>query len=211
MLISSAHWAYSGVLSDDRPVRLRVRTADDLSACEELARDVHAADGYPVEVRDGDFLRFLATPDALGAWVAENELNIVGHVALHRASSPVVMRLARSKLKVPGSALGIVARLLVAPSARRLGIGRRLLGVAANEARDRGLAPILDVVSRHRGATALYESEGWTRLGSTRITLMNGKTVNEHVYAAPRRLVEKRVATPSRRQLPHRASPYPVS
>ena len=196
--------------SDDRPVQLRVRTVPDLSACDQLARDVQTADGYPVEVPDGDFLGFMAVPDARGAWVAELDSNIVGHVALHRASSPAAMRLARATLEVSGSELGIVARLLVAPSARRLGIGRRLLEHAATEARDRGLAPILDVVSRHRDAIALYEKEGWTRLGSTHITLMNGKTVNEYVYAAPRLLGPNQIAAPPRRKVMHRASPSHV-
>lgn len=167
-------------------------------------------DGYPVEVPDGDFLGFMDVPDALGAWVADIDSNVVGHVALHRASSPAAMRLARSTLEVSGSALGIIARLLVAPSARRLGIGRRLLDRATTEARDRGLAPILDVVSRHRDAIALYEMEGWTRLGATRTTLRNGKTVSEYVYAAPRLLGPNQIALPPRRKI-HRAAPSPAS
>ncbi|HVJ98753.1 MAG TPA: GNAT family N-acetyltransferase [Acidimicrobiia bacterium] len=192
--------------SDDGRCVLRARTAGDLSACAQLACEVHIVDGYPVEVPGGDFLAFVKGTDALGAWVAEIERNLVGHVALHRASSPAAMRLARSKLEVPASSLGIVARLLVAPSARRSGIGSRLLSVAANEARARGLAPILDVVSRHRDAIALYERENWTRLGSTHVTLMNGKTVDEYVYAAPLLRCQNQIAQPRRHKSRHTAS-----
>lgn len=191
---------------DDRPFETRPRTASDVPACAELARAVHAVDGYPVEVPGEDYVGFVAASDALGAWVAESEATIVGHVALHRATSPAVMRLARSKLDVPGSALGIVARLLVARPVRRRGVGRRLLALAAKEARDRGLAPILDVVSLHRDAVALYERAGWIRLGATQVTLTNAETIEEYVYAAPEWPGQNAAATSRWRKSPHRAT-----
>jgi hypothetical protein len=59
------------------------------------------------------------------------------------------------------------------------------LEVAAAEARDLGLVPILDVVRRHRSAVALYEAAGWTQLGMVDSDLPDGTTVEELVYRAP--------------------------
>src|SRR5207302_2545060 len=81
--------------------------------------------------------------------------------------------------------LSVVARLVVAPNTRRRGIGRLLLGRAATEAADRGLVPILDVVSGSRAAIALYERAGWTRLGEVSIAFQEGPIIEESVYVAP--------------------------
>jgi ribosomal protein S18 acetylase RimI-like enzyme len=167
---------------------VRERSEDDLSACERLARAVHLSDGYPVFVVDGDFRRFVASPAALAGWVAEVDGEIVGHVALHPATSLRAVRLLRSKVGVDMSQLGVIARLIVAPSARRRGIARELLDIAAAEARRRGLVPILDVVTRHEAAVALYENAGWTQLGTVDFELPDGTTVEEFVYRAPTQL-----------------------
>jgi len=164
---------------------VRARSDDDLPACEHLARSVHLADGYPVFVSDGDFRGFVASPGERSAWVIEDDTGIVGHVALHRTTSLRVLGLARSQLGVRARELGVIARLMVAPSARRRGIGLRLLEVATAEARDLGLVPILDVVTRHASAVALYESAGWTQLGTVSCDLPDGTTVEELVYRAP--------------------------
>jgi GNAT superfamily N-acetyltransferase len=164
---------------------VRARSDDDLSACEQLAHSVYLADGYPVFVSDGDFRGFVASPGERAAWVIEDATGIVGHVALHRTTSLRVLGLARSQLAVHSRELGVIARLMVAPSARRRGFGRRLLEVAAAEARDLGLVPILDVVTRHEPAVALYEAAGWTQLGKVDCELPDGTTVEELVYRAP--------------------------
>ena len=54
--------------------------------------------------------------DGLGAWVAELDGEVVGHVALHRSSLPVVMGRAREALRAAsGDELAVVARLIVDP------------------------------------------------------------------------------------------------
>src|SRR3954463_11104404 len=75
-------------------VSLRPRVPADLDACEQLARRVHAGDGYPPYMPNGDFVGFLDSPDAICAWVATDESELVGHVALHSNSSKAVMDLA---------------------------------------------------------------------------------------------------------------------
>jgi GNAT superfamily N-acetyltransferase len=134
---------------------------------------------------DGDFTRFIASPEAVDAWVATRHDAVLGHVALHRTSSPAVIDLATTKLAVEATRLGVVARLLVAPDARRAGMGRLLLERAASEAHDRGLRPILDVTTRFEAAVSLYERSGWQRLGAVVVELPNGTSIDEFVYHAP--------------------------
>jgi GNAT superfamily N-acetyltransferase len=164
---------------------VRARSEDDLSACERVARAVHALDGYPVFVPDGDFRRFLTSPPALAAWVAVVDAEIIGHVALHPPTSLEVARLVRSQLGMDAFLLGVIARLFVAPSARRRGVARVLMDVAQVEADRRGLVPIVDVVTRHEPAVALYDNSGWTRLGTVEVELPDGTTIEEFVYRSP--------------------------
>ena len=158
-------------------MEVRTRTDADLDGCIRLAEIVHVNDGYPVYL-PGDLRSFLVRPAAIASWVADREGDIVGHVALHSSSSDGVIALAVEKTGVAPSQLGVVARLLVAPGVRRLGVGRSLLYAAAGHAARMGLWPILDVVTHHEGAIRLYD------------TSMNSSTsvrVRRSDYRAPRR------------------------
>jgi GNAT superfamily N-acetyltransferase len=165
-------------------MKVRGRTEEDLDACVEMARAVHQLDGYPVYLPT-DLRRFLASPDAYAAWVADGGGEVLGHVALHRRSTDAVMAKADEVLGLPATRIGVVARLLVAPTARRAGIGQALLDVATQEARSRGLSPVLDVGTELRGAIALYESCGWTRVGEVTSDIGDGLSVDEYVYLPP--------------------------
>ena len=101
---------------------------------------VRSLDGYPPLLLQ-DLRRFLASPDALEAWVVEADQRILGHVALHRTTAAEVTALACRRLGVSADALGVVARLLVDPARRRRGIGRELLTTATAAALSRGLLP----------------------------------------------------------------------
>ena len=98
-------------MCDRGQMEVRPRADGDLVACERLAEMVHAHDGYPVYL-PGDLRSFLAVPDAIGAWVADEDDEVVGHVALHPARAGAVMDLATEKTGVPASRFGVVARLL---------------------------------------------------------------------------------------------------
>ena len=165
-------------------MNVRERTEDDLDICEELGRTVHKLDGYPIYL-PGSLRSFLFSSGALGAWVAEIGGDIVGHVALHRRSSDAVMKVAVDFTGLPAERFGVVARLLVAAEARRHGVGRALLLTAAENAVSRGLRPMLDVVTRHRGAVHLYEDAGWIRAGETVVPFGNGDSVTEIVFLGP--------------------------
>jgi GNAT superfamily N-acetyltransferase len=164
-------------------VIVRERTDSDLDDCVEVAQIVHEKDGYPVYLPT-DLRSFLFSPQAVAAWVAEIEKNVVGHVALHRRSTDAVMHLATDVTGLPADRFGVVARLLVAPEARRHGVGRALLQTAAEDATSRGLRPMLDVVSQHVAAVRLYEDAGWIRAGEV-VGLFGGVEVHELVYLGP--------------------------
>jgi GNAT superfamily N-acetyltransferase len=148
----------------------------------EASRDL---DGYPPFLRNGDFVGFLVSEDALDAWVAESEGTVCGHVTLHTRSSRPVMELAAATLGVSREELGVVARLFVDPGHRRSGAGLALLDVAAGAGRERGLLPILDVHVGLTKAIALYEAAGWKRIGEVTVRLADDFLLDEYVYAAP--------------------------
>ena len=172
-------------LCDGFSMPVRERTDADLDDCVRLARVVHELDRYPVFLPD-DLRRFITAPDALAAWVAELDGQIIGHVALRSSSSAAVVAMASEALKLPADRLGVVARLLVSPQHRRHGTGRSLLEVARRHAHVRGLWPILDVVTHQHGAIALYDKCGWTRAGQVTSRYGDDVVLDELVYLGPR-------------------------
>jgi GNAT superfamily N-acetyltransferase len=170
---------------DVTEIQIRRRTTDDLDACESVAKEVHALDGYPSFLGEGTLRDFLQPDDAVGAWVALLDGDVVGHVVLRPTSAPPSAALAATELDLDVDRLAFIARLLVAPRARRRGVAGALLDHAAADARARGHVPVLDVVTRDTGALALYEARGWRRLGSYELTLRNGDALSLAVYAAP--------------------------
>jgi len=172
-----------GVWESSRVI-VRPRTDDDLDACVRMATIIRDLDGYPTR-RPLDLREFLASPDAFGAWVAEREGQVVGHVALHRHSTPEVLAMASQALLRPVEQLGVVARLLVSPDTRREKVGLTLLNTASSEAIRRDLWPILDVVTTFEAAVNLYESCGWVRVGQVTFRFHDGGSVEEFVYLGP--------------------------
>ena len=163
---------------------VRERAEADLDDLVRIVAAVEETDGYP-PIRPRDLRTFLAGPDALGAWVAEHAGVVVGQVALHAESMPVVMETARRALGADGRDLAVVARLVVDPASRRLGAGRALLEAAAKAAWKLGRRPILDVVTSFEAANALYQSCGWTNLGDVEMAFRMGATIRSYVYLGP--------------------------
>src|SRR5262249_13607663 len=152
---SGPRMSSSVTCSDGASGLIRPRRPEDLDQCEVMAHRVHHRDGYPVYL-PSDLRAFLASPEALTAWVAAEEGQVIGHVALHPRASDGVIELASRILDVPPDRFGVVARLLVAPAARRRGIGSALLRTGTEEARRRARVPILDVVTTHVMGIELY-------------------------------------------------------
>ncbi len=160
---------------------IRARTEDDLGQCEVLAEALHKVDGYPGR-RPADMRGFLAPPKELAAWVAEADGAVVGHVGLHASCTPATTGVLRQAMGLEDDQLGVVARLFVSPAVRRQGIGRRLLRTATEEARSRGLVPVLEVVTWLQPAVSMYEALGWARAGTAAFRFPDGTDLPMFVY-----------------------------
>ena len=166
---------------------IRPRHADDVGECARLLTAVWERDRYPI-YWPGDATAFVARGDELGAWVASDAgRGVVGHVALHPSSWEGVMEVALAALDCGEDDLAVVARLMVAPSARRAGIGRALLTCATRDAAARRRTAILDVAAHYDAAVALYDDAGWRRIGEVMFPMPDGSAVKEIVFAAPER------------------------
>lgn len=120
-----------------------------------------------------------------GAWVADADGQVVGHVALVPPAVRSVAEVASKALDKPESELAVVARLFVSPRVRGAGAGGRLLDTAAADAVSRGLWPVLDVAADLTSAIAMYEGHGWVRAGEVVLDLGEGRLLNEYVYLGP--------------------------
>ncbi len=166
------------------PVLVRTRGSSDLDPLLDLARRVKAIDGYPPR-GEVDVDRFIAPPQELTAWVAEIDAAIVGHVALHGEGADDTMGLAARSTGRPPQDLVVVARVLVSPSARRMGVGHALLAAATDGAHRRALHPILEVAAHFDAAIALYESCGWQRVGAVTMDFDDEPDLDRYVYVGP--------------------------
>ena len=164
-------------MNNDR-VLIRTKTDADDEACVAVMRRTHEVDGYPrywPEKPD----RFLHAKQETDAWVAVLDEDgtgdagprVVGQVALHDATGEPVEELARAATGLAPTGLALLARLLVDPAVRGRGIGRALVRTAVAHAHAAGRRPVLDVLKETPGPIALYESEGWERLGPTTLDL----------------------------------------
>ncbi|MEV0255239.1 GNAT family N-acetyltransferase [Streptomyces sp. NPDC050732] len=184
--------------ADGHPVlRLRERSGQrDLEACVGVLAGVHKADGYPVNwpARPADWLEGAG---ALGAWVAELDGRVVGHVGLSRpGEGDEAPGLWGERAGAGAAGAAVVSRLFVAPDARGHGIGALLMERAVREARARGLHPVLDVVSTDTSAAALYERMGWQLLSEVEQEWGPDQQVTLRCYAAPTE-PQPRPASPS--------------
>lgn len=166
-------------------VVVRKRRPDDLEPLVAMARRVHEIDGYPRRRPRAGFATFLNRPTPIAAWVADRGEAVVGHVALNRETSPPVMRLVEG-VEPPGPVV-YVARLLVDPDHRGVGIGRQLLERARCRAVDDGCYPFLDVVDIQGAAPALalYRQAGWTEIGRVPFEAPDQADAGEIVFRGP--------------------------
>lgn len=179
---------------DSVPMEIRQRHDRDLDQLAAVAGRVHEADRYPIFLPDGDLCGFLTRPKPIAAWVAVHEGSVKGHVALNAETSAPVMQLV-SGLETARPAV-YIARLLVDLSARRTGLGRRLLEQARRAAVDIQHAPFLDVVDTPTAAAAmsLYRSAGWGEVGRVRFKLVDAE-IEEIVLRGPGQPDRRRTRT----------------
>lgn len=133
--------------SDDA-VRVRRMRWWDIEEAAALERGLFPGDAWSVEAFWGE----LAKRDSRYYLVARAASGLVGYAGL---------------LAGPGEA--DVLTLAVAPTVRRNGLGRRLLGELLAEAERRGCTDIhLEVRADNAAAVALYAREGFERVGVRR-------------------------------------------
>ena len=100
--------------------------------------------------------------DVIGAWVAHEQGEIVGHVAITRVD--VDARAARRWQEVTGhqpAELAAVSQLFVRPRFRGQGVAATLVDVAVADIRGRGLVPVLEVVTVDPLAPSYARDHGW--------------------------------------------------
>ncbi|MFB7737236.1 GNAT family N-acetyltransferase [Streptomyces sp. NPDC056112] len=174
----------SGAGVERSDLQIRPRTDSAVETCVRLLEEVHQCDGYPVNWPDQPD-EWLSQASLLEAWVAELGGRLVGHVSLSRNSEGDLAPGLWSERNGTNKALtAVVSRLFVAPQARGYGIGALLVGQAVQEARRRGLHPVLDVVASDTAAAALYERLGWELLATVEQRWGPSQLVTVHCYAA---------------------------
>jgi GNAT superfamily N-acetyltransferase len=155
-----------------------------MDACVSLLEIVHARDHYPL-LWPVDAAEWLSPRQLIAAWVAAGNDAILGHVALnHARHNENGLEWLSSQSLVPGKVVWI-SRLFVAPEARRLGLGSKLLQAAVEHAIGMGLLPALEVVESDQAAIELYEQFGLVRVHSRDWTLPSGARTVLHTYFAP--------------------------
>ena len=163
---------------------IRPKTVADADDLLTLAMAVHHHDGYPRYLPD-DLAGFITHSSEDFGWVAESDGRIVGHVALHHAAVSPMLAAAQRATGLSSDQLAMLARLLVAPTARRQGIAQQLIAVAVRHAQALGRRVVLDVVKESEAAIRLYETLGWVRLESLRLPIHGGQVLDLWVYLSP--------------------------
>jgi GNAT superfamily N-acetyltransferase len=177
---------------------IRPRIAADLAACVAALRLVHEQDRYPHRW-PVDPIDWLSPPWLRRAWVAVADRpagaadhagdpprdEVAGHVALNVAGGDRSLGLLTEATGLAPERLAVVSRLFVSVGHRRRGLARALLRHAVANAHGEHLRPVLDVVAADRAAVALYELEGWQRIGSVTFHTRYGASLPGYVYAGP--------------------------
>ena len=140
---------------------IRMRRHRDLPTVTRLLRRAFFEGQFP-GVRPSDPRAWLEGDDVIGAWVAHEQGEIVGHVAITRVG--VDARSARRWQEVTGhrpAELAAVSQLFVRPRFRGQGIAATLVDVAVADIRGRGLVPVFEVVTADRVAPSYARDHGW--------------------------------------------------
>ncbi len=109
---------------------------------------------------------FLHADDAVGAWTAEVDGRLAGHVCrvgpLAGLAAAAEMNLACATAHgCEVEQLAWVSKLFVGRAARGIGLGHLLLATVLDDIRQAGLYPCLEVLPVHEAALSLYVSTGW--------------------------------------------------
>lgn len=155
---------------------IRPRTPADVPGLVEVMGSQQAATRYPVRwpppFPPEDFI---VRSGEIGAWVAEVDGRLAGHISARRVpvshehtSAGDEAGIWTAGTGLPVDRLGSISALFLATWATGLGLGGALHDVAVAALRAAGLTPVLDVTQNNAAALALYRSRGWREIGSGR-------------------------------------------
>lgn len=128
---------------------------------------------------------WIASPGVIRAWVAEQEGNVVGHIALMSSEQEDSARVWRDLNPDDPSGIAAVARLFVVQSARGQSLGNRLLRTAMQYAEENSVRLVLDVMLKDRAAIRLYEAAGWKKIGQAEHRHGDGGAIPAACYTWP--------------------------
>jgi ribosomal protein S18 acetylase RimI-like enzyme len=167
-----------------RPAALiRQRQPEDLPGLVDVLAEAHRSAAYPV-YWPADPARWLTPDQLLGAWVAEVDGVVLGHIAIATPGQETAGPWSADTGRPIGQAVEIT-RLFVADAAQGRSVGRRLLDEACAAARHQDRHPVLGVLDHNRAAIALYDRAGWRRLSSVDFRPHGDSIGILHCYAAP--------------------------
>lgn len=150
------------------PARVRPREAADLPRLVAVLGAQQPISRYPIRwPLPIPAVEFVARAGELGAWVAEVDGAVVGHVSLLEVQPGWEADGFEAATGVARDVMASVSGLFVHPGATGLGVGTALLGAALERARGLGRFPVLDVAAQHEKAVALYRRHGWSVVGET--------------------------------------------
>ncbi len=156
----------------------------DIPGAAAALVEVHATDGYPVEGVENPEA-WVRPTGVMGAWVAEKEGKIVGHVAVMQPHEEGAVSLWREKSGETVERIGVLARLFVVREARQYGTGERLMRAAMDYAQESSLRLVLDVMTKDAAAIRLYERLGWQHIGEVTHHFGAGQQIPAVCYVWP--------------------------
>ncbi|KAK5125656.1 hypothetical protein LTR85_011930 [Meristemomyces frigidus] len=163
-------------------VTIRPRTAADLDGCVDLIRLVYAHSGYLVQGTD-NAKAFLSGGSIEQAWIAEHDDQIVGHVAVSKATEDDVS-VALWRKQHPNDPIAMLERLFVHPEKLGGGIATQLIQTATARSRESGRRLVLFALIKDQAAIRLYERQGWTSFDSFKTNKATSKMFSIGVIGA---------------------------
>ena len=168
-------------------LRIAPRHSAHLDRVVEALRLVHQSDRYPM-AWPADPTARLTPDDALAAWIALSDGEVVGHVMLVEGGKVEYAAELAEAAGASVTGLAGVSRLFVAPAARGTGIASALVERVEDAPERRGRRLVLDVVDDGGPAVRLYERLGWARVatGPASWTGPDGVRPQTAAYLCPR-------------------------
>jgi GNAT superfamily N-acetyltransferase len=151
-------------------VIVRPRETADLPVLADLLGEQQPTSRYPYRwPLPMPPIDFIARPTDAASWVAEQDGQLLGHVA--------VGTLPPEETEVFAAELGdrrflAITALFTGLAARGRGAGAALHDRAVAHLREQGVVPVLDVLPTHAAALAMYERRGWRTIGTMRFPFL---------------------------------------